>query len=269
MAYDLYLLLESSVYTKISGVVSETIENVNLFDSSTYRDEPNASYLGSPPITIGQSQSILGDSVTPVFDGVVGVGGGSVTNTTLEFTSAVGTNTVFNTGNNSYFDKCDSITHTEPRKWEKTRTDLEAELQAARSSERNAIIENSLMTALSKHGVTEEGIDLLPDRLASRIQFKLADGRRVITIMQPDGETGMIGTGTDGRATYDDLVKEAMNKWPSLFKSAGVGGSGATPTSSNGGAAKITTKADLADRPKRLAFIKANGPEAYDALPPG
>ena len=122
MAYDLYLLLESSVYTKISGVVSETIENVDLFDSSTYRDEPNASYLGSPPITIGQSQSILGDSATPVFDGVVGVGGGSVTNTTLEFKSAVGTNTVFNTGNNSYFDKCDSITHTEPRKWEKTRT---------------------------------------------------------------------------------------------------------------------------------------------------
>ncbi len=152
-------------------------------------------------------------------------------------------------------------------KWEKTRVDLEAELQAARSSERNAIIENSLMTALSKHGVTEEGIDLLPDRLASRIQFKLADGRRVITIMQPDGETGMIGSGTDGRATYDDLVKEAMNKWPSLFKTAGVGGSGATQTNSIGGAAKIQTKADLADRSKRLAFLKANGPDAYGALP--
>lgn len=157
-------------------------------------------------------------------------------------------------------------------KWEKSRSELEAELNAARASEREAIITNSLMSSLSKNGVTEEGIDLLPDRLAARIQFKLQDGRRVITVTQPDGQTPMIGGGPNGEATYDDLVKEAMSKWPSLFKGSGVSGSGATPSNSVGGAGKKITKADLkatdaATRKARATFVDTYGLEAYNALP--
>lgn len=114
-------------------------------------------------------------------------------------------------------------------KWTKEKADLEAELTAARASERGAIIGTSVMAALTKAGATEEGIDLLPDRLASRITFETVDGKRVLKIMQADGETPLAGTGKDGLATFDDLVKEAVGKWPSLFKGSGNSGSGKEP----------------------------------------
>lgn len=126
-------------------------------------------------------------------------------------------------------------------KWAKEREALETELKAAKASERNAIIGNSVTAALTKAGVTEEGIDLLPDRLASRIHFELADGKRVIKIMQADGETPMAGNGPDGVATIDDLVKEASGKWPSLFKGTGTTGSGKTADTGGGGKLDISS----------------------------
>lgn len=119
-------------------------------------------------------------------------------------------------------------------KWAKEKAGLEAELNAAKASERNAIIETSVLGSLNKAGATEEGIDLLPDRLASRITFETQDGKRILKIMQADGETPMAGAGKDGLATIDDLVKEATTKWPSLFKGSGTTGSGKQP--GNGGA---------------------------------
>lgn len=125
---------------------------------------------------------------------------------------------------------------THQTKWTKEKTDLETELNAARASERSAIVENKVMTALSKAGATEEGVDLLPDRLAGRITFETIDGKRVLKIMQADGEMPMTGTGKDGLATFDDLVKEAQTKWPSLFKGSGQSGSGKPPgTGGSGG----------------------------------
>lgn len=121
-------------------------------------------------------------------------------------------------------------------KWAKDREALEAELKAARSSERSAIIETSITGSLTKANATEEGLDLLPERLAARITFETVDGRRVLKIMQADGETPMAGSGRDGLATIDDLAKEAAAKWPSLFKGAGQSGSGKPADSrSNGG----------------------------------
>lgn len=125
-------------------------------------------------------------------------------------------------------------------KWEKEKTTLEGELSAARTSERSAIIGTSVMTALTKANATEEGLDLLPDRLASRVRFETKDGTRVIRIMQADGETPLAGSGKDGAATFDDLVKEAVGKWPSLFKGSGRTGSGTPPNAGTGGTGKKT-----------------------------
>jgi flagellar biosynthesis GTPase FlhF len=150
-------------------------------------------------------------------------------------------------------------------KWAKDRKALEDELNAARASERNAIIENSVMAALTKASATEEGIDLLPDRLASRIKFETEGGKRVIRIMQPDGETPMAGSGTDGLANFDDLVKEAMAKWPSLFKGTGAGGSGTPPKQSAGGTGgKKRSEMSAAEK---AAFIGEHGQKSYLALP--
>lgn len=133
-------------------------------------------------------------------------------------------------------------------KWAKEKTDLEGELNAARASERGAIIENRVLTALTKANATEEGMDLLPDRLSNRIKFETVDGKRVVKIMQADGETPMAGTGKDGEATFDDLAKEAVTKWPSLFKGSGNSGSGKKPGEGGGGGnggGKTITRAEF------------------------
>lgn len=143
-------------------------------------------------------------------------------------------------------------------KWAKEKADLEAELNAARASERGAIIGTSIMAALTKANVTEEGADLLPDRLASRVKFETKDGARVIRIMQADGETPMAGSGKDGAATFDDLVKEAVQKWPSLFKGSGRTGSGTPPNGAGGAGKKTMSRAEFERLPpvERSAVIK-------------
>lgn len=145
--------------------------------------------------------------------------------------------------------------------WEKDKATLEAELTAARASERSAIIGTSLMAALTKAGATEEGIDLMPDRLAARVKFETEDGARVVKIMSADGETPMAGSGKGGLATFDDLVKEALTKWPSLFKASGAGGGGKQPGSGAGGAGNRTmSKAEFEKLPaKERAARMANG----------
>jgi len=141
--------------------------------------------------------------------------------------------------------------------WENEKKTLEGELNAARASERSAIIGNSVMTALSKAGATEEGIDLLPDRLSNRIKFETEDGVRVVKIMAADGETPMAGSGKSGLATFDDLVKEAISKWPSLFKASGAGGGGKLPNSGAGGAgSKTMTLADFTALPAKERAAK-------------
>ncbi|HWV44121.1 hypothetical protein [Pseudorhodoplanes sp.] len=150
-------------------------------------------------------------------------------------------------------------------KWAKEKADLEAELTAARSSERGAIIGTSVMSALTKAGATEEGIDLLPDRLAGRIKYETEDGKRVLKIMQADGETPMAGSGKDGTATFDDLVKEAVAKWPSLFKGANQSGGGKQPDNAGGAGAK--KKSDFKSEKDRAAWVEKNGFDAYKALP--
>lgn len=153
-------------------------------------------------------------------------------------------------------------------KWAKDRADLEAELNAARSSERNAIIGNSVMGALSKEGATEEGVDLLPDRLGGRIKFETTrEGSRVLKIMQADGVTPMAGSGPEGSATIDDLVKEAKQKWPSLFKGSGHSGSGTQPANGGGGMPQIKRKSDLTDRKARAAYVEKFGAATYFGLP--
>lgn len=144
--------------------------------------------------------------------------------------------------------------------WEKEKADLEAEIAAARASERKSTIGTGLMAALTKAGATEEGIDLMPDRLAARVKFETEDGQRVVKIMAADGETPMAGTGKGGLATFDDLVKEALTKWPSLFKASGAGGGGKQPGSGAGGAGnRSMSKAEFEKLPAKERAARMAG----------
>lgn len=154
----------------------------------------------------------------------------------------------------------DKILNQHRTAWEKDKATLEAELTAARASERSAIIGTSLMAALTKAGATEEGIDLMPDRLASRVKFETEDGQRVVKIMAADGETPMAGSGKGGLATFDDLVKEALTKWPSLFKASGAGGGGKQPNSRAGGAGNSSmSKAEFEKLPAKERAARMAG----------
>ncbi|TBE67427.1 hypothetical protein [Rhizobium ruizarguesonis] len=160
----------------------------------------------------------------------------------------------------------DALLKQHQTKWEKEKADLVAELDASKTSERGAVIGNSLLTALTKAGATEEGIDLLPDRLSPRIKFERDGDKRVINIMAADGVTPLAGSSKDGTATFDDLVKEALDKYPSLFKGSGAGGSGKLPNSS-AGRSGITKKSDFKSEKDRAAYVQEHGMDKYKALP--
>lgn len=136
----------------------------------------------------------------------------------------------------------DAILKQHQDKWSGEKSSLEMELNAARASERSAIIETSVMGALTKFKATPEGIDLLTERLGRRIKFETVDGKRQVHIMQADGETPMIGSGANGSATFDDLVKEAAKNYPSLFEGTGAGGGGKSPKDAGGSGKTITRK---------------------------
>ncbi|ANL84668.1 hypothetical protein [Rhizobium phaseoli] len=160
----------------------------------------------------------------------------------------------------------DAILKQHQGRWDKEKADLASELEAARASERSAIINTSLMAALTKAGATEEGIDLLPDRLSNRIKFDRDGDKRVINIVAADGVTPLAGSSKDGTATFDDLVKEALDKYPSLFKGSGAGGSGKQPDS-RAGRSGISKKSDFKSEKDRAAWVQEHGVEKYKALP--
>ena len=160
----------------------------------------------------------------------------------------------------------DALLKQHQTKCDKERTDLAAELEAAKASERGAIVNTSLMAALTKAGATEEGIDLLPDRLANRIKFDRDGDKRVINIVAADGVTPLAGSSKDGTATFDDLVKEAVDKYPSLFKGSGAGGSGKLPNS-QAGRSGITKKSDFKTEKDRASYVQEHGMDKYKALP--
>lgn len=154
----------------------------------------------------------------------------------------------------------DSVLAQHKSKWERERDALLAERDALAASERRATVGNTLTSALAKAGATEEGLELLTDRLEKRIKSETVEGKRLHRVMAADGVTPLAGSASDGFATLDDLVGEAMKKWPSLFKARGNGGSG-TPPNKAGGAGKrtITTAEFNGLSAKQRAAVMAEG----------
>lgn len=129
--------------------------------------------------------------------------------------------------------------------WDAKLTAAEQRAQLAEQSERGAVVGTRLLAALTKAGATEEGIELLPDRLASRIKYDTQDGKRVLAIMSADGETPLAGSNKDGTATFEDLAREALTKFPSLFKGSGAGGGGKQQSSGTAGGGKTMPRAQF------------------------
>jgi hypothetical protein len=105
------LLLRNGIQTSVPGVQSETQENLQLFDGETYRDELDATFLGT-----GRTLQINK------------TGGGGIVVTNGEqtvFNGSAGTDTyTFATPSDPHLEQSDSFTHTAPRPVESTRTRL-------------------------------------------------------------------------------------------------------------------------------------------------
>lgn len=147
--------------------------------------------------------------------------------------------------------------------FDKEKADLVNERDAARASERSAIISHQLTAALAKAGATEDGLEFLPERLSGRIKIETVDGKRVTKIMQADGETPMAGSSAQGMATFEDLAKEASTKHPGLFKSERPGGGGTPPNkgTAGGGSGKqmLRTEFEGMGTAERQKFMREGG----------
>jgi hypothetical protein len=124
-------------------------------------------------------------------------------------------------------------------------TAAEAKAKSALDVARKAIVGNNVASALAKGKATAEGLTLLPRILGDRIKIEFGeDGTETVAILDADGKTPMVGSGKGGLATFDDLVKEAVKNYPSLFEGSGAGGSG-TPPRNAGGAGKTISRKDF------------------------
>jgi hypothetical protein len=124
---------------------------------------------------------------------------------------------------------------------------LKLDLENTREHERKLLLENGLTAALQRAGVTQSGLDLLTDRLSTRlaIETEAKTGKRVVRITQAGSEMlPMAGSGEGGRATLDDLVSEAVKKFPSMFKTPGNGEMPA-PGDAGGSGEKTITRAEF------------------------
>ncbi len=108
----------------------------------------------------------------------------------------------------------------------------------------NAIIRSDLGSALVKFNATAEGMKALPKLIGDRVKIDFdEEGSVSWKILDRDGKP-MVGSRTDGLADYDDLVKDAMKEYASLFEGKG-GGSGGPRKPGGGGDDLQMTKADF------------------------
>jgi hypothetical protein len=128
-------------------------------------------------------------------------------------------------------------------------------------------VNTGLMQALNLGEATAEGIEVLPQILASRAKAEAVDGKVSVTILDTAGNA-MAGSGADGKATFGDLVKEAKVKFPSLFKGNGNSGSGASNgTGKSAGGAPGNLKRSAMTIPQKTDYIAEHGQEAFLKLP--
>jgi hypothetical protein len=131
--------------------------------------------------------------------------------------------------------------------------------QSALNIAKTAVVNTSLATALTKAKASAEGLKALPTLIGNRVKIEFDDnGNASSSILDTDGKP-MVGSLPNGLANYDDLVKEAIKEYPSLFEGAG-GGSGTDPKGQRrdaGGKTLTRSEFDVLDHGTRMERMKA------------
>jgi hypothetical protein len=106
-AQNYVLLLENGIQTSVPGVQSETQEDLLVYDGETYRDEIDATFMGT-------GRSLIIEQAG---------GGVAVTNgLQVETPGIISGALTYDSPSDPHLEQSDSFTHTEPRPLEKTRT---------------------------------------------------------------------------------------------------------------------------------------------------
>jgi hypothetical protein len=124
-----------------------------------------------------------------------------------------------------------------------------AELLETRAKLRLVQCDSAVSLALMKAKATATGAELLAEHLAKRVTIENVEGADVFRITK-DGKP-MAGSGPDGLATFDDLIRETVENYPELFVSQLVGGGGATGRFSRGAGSKVLTRTQFDAIPPR------------------
>jgi hypothetical protein len=125
---------------------------------------------------------------------------------------------------------------------------LKSDLEITRAHERKLLVEDGLGSALQRANIRLGYAELVIANLRDQVAIDTLDDKRVVRIVQAKGGMPVVGSGEGGAATLDDLVKQAVESFPSMFEAGGKPAS--TAKNDAGGSGKTLAKG------------------AFDALPP-
>jgi hypothetical protein len=100
---------------------------------------------------------------------------------------------------------------------------LKSDLEITRAHERKLLVENGLGSALQRANIRPGYAELVIANLKDQVALDTVDNKRVVRIAPIEGGMPLVGSGEGGTATLDDLVKQAVEHFPSMF------GTGETP----------------------------------------
>lgn len=114
---------------------------------------------------------------------------------------------------------------------------IENELKIAQENERKL----SLSAALHKANIDPHYEELVLANISGRVALGTFNNKRGFRITDATGRMPMVGSGDGGLATLDDLVKEAVKEFPSMFK-ADPSGKGGMPAPVTKRVGKVLTR---------------------------
>jgi hypothetical protein len=136
---------------------------------------------------------------------------------------------------------------------------LKSDLEITRTHERKLLVENGLGSALQRANIRPGYTELVIANLDDQVALETVDNKRVVRIVPAKGGMPMVGSGEGGAATLDDLVKQAVESFPSMFEAGGKPVSTAKDNAGGSGTKTVTRAAFDALRPIERAKTMSDG----------